>query len=365
MFANTRKETPIKSIDVRNLSDEDDSRYQALIDSSNLSTIHHSLKYRDLLRAALGPSRDFYLGAFEDEKLVAALPLFRAEGPLGAVYNSLPFFGSHGGLVFADDCHNEEAASQIKDRLIFQLQAENALACTVIEPLFSASPSKFDSPDWMKSQERLGQFNLFQQAEIPPFQPGDLLTKLPPKRRWDVRKAKKNGFAVTHGGGDQEFSILEALHLESMERVGGIPKNPSFFNGLRETFEYDQDYRIYLAELQGEVVSALLVLFFKDTVEYFLPATKSASLSLQPMSLLIFTAMQDAVVEKNSTIWNWGGTWQTQLGVYEFKRGWGASELKYSYWTFVNRESEITLHSKENYIEWYPNFFVYPFQELS
>lgn len=344
---------------------EDDWRYESLVESSEKSTIHYSLKYRDLLRVALFPAQDAYLGAFQGESLVAALPLFRANGPLGAVYNSLPFYGSHGGLVFADDVYNREAAIKIKSKLILQVQEEGGLSCTVVDPLFLGGSSEFDAPTWINSQERISQFNFFPSKGNLATKTVKLLDELPSKRRWDVRKAEKYGFTVMHSGSDQAFHMLEALHLKSMSRLGGVPKSTSFFKGLREVFVYDEDYRIYLAMLDGEVVSALLVMYFKNTVEYFLPATKGEFLSHQPMSLLIYKAMEHAFEERNSTLWNWGGTWKTQGGVYGFKKGWGASEARYNYWTFVNREDEVRRSSIENYLRWYPYFFVYPFEKLS
>ena len=53
--------------------------------------------------------------------------------------------------------------------------------------------------------------------------------------------------------------------------------------------------------------------------------------SEQPLSVLIFRAMQDAIKEKGSKHWNWGGTWKSQHGVYRFKSRWGAHDNKYRY----------------------------------
>ena len=44
-------------------------------------------------------------------------------------------------------------------------------------------------------------------------------------------------------------------------------------------------------------------------------------------SLLIFEVMLDAV-EKNYEYWNCEGTWESQKGVYDFKKKWGANDMR-------------------------------------
>ena len=52
----------------------------------------------------------------------------------------------------------------------------------------------------------------------------------------------------------------------------------------------------------------MLLFYFKDTVEYFVPAIDIEWRKEQPLSALIHIAMYDAIKEKKIVKWNWGGT---------------------------------------------------------
>ena len=79
----------------------------------------------------------------------------------------------------------------------------------------------------------------------------------------------------------------------------------------------------------------------------------------QALSALIYEVI--LIASKNGfKFWNWGGTWQSQTGVYRFKSRWGAKDIKYRYFNSVNSES-INLASQEELITSYPFFYVRKF----
>ena len=114
--------------------------------------------------------------------------------------------------------------------------------------------------------------------------------------------------------------------------------------------------------MRGEPVAALLLFYFNQTVEYFTPAIVKAHRSTQALPLTIFVAMKDAI-RAGYRNWNWGGTWLSQDGVYDFKKRWGTNEYPYFYYTRLFR-SDIMRRSKTELLEHYPGFFVLPFAAL-
>ena len=72
--------------------------------------------------------------------------------------------------------------------------------------------------------------------------------------------------------------------------------------------------------------------------------------------------MLDAI-NFNFRIWNWGGTWLSQEGVYRFKNRWNSNNIEYRYMTYLNNK-DILKASKEELLEEYKNFYVCPFSEL-
>ena len=120
---------------------------------------------------------------------------------------------------------------------------------------------------------------------------------------------------------------------------------------------------MFTAYIKGKPVAALLLLYFNETVEYFTPVILPKYRNTQALSLVIFIAMKDAILHgfKN---WNWGGTWLSQKGVYDFKKKWGTIDYPYYYYTLLFNNK--LLSSDADFIKKnYEGFFVLPFNFLS
>jgi hypothetical protein len=306
------------------------------------------------------------LVAKDDGRAIGGLPVFmKSNSKLGNVLNSLPFYGSNGGPIVASDAVDIQA---VKDALVhgfLSLAAgESAVAATIVaNPLETDTTCGQAKPGYTFRSERIGQVTVLPDLPMDDFGVRQMLMKsFHGKTRNAIRKAQSTGVVISHSGSREALRALAEMHSQNMEAVGGTVKPWEVFAGIQEAFEYDRDYRVYVAERTGSTIGALLVFFFNRTAEYFTPATLDGQRVYQPMSLLVFEAMQEAV-RRGCRYWNWGGTWRTQRGVYEFKRKWGAYEKPYSYHTWLFDES-LLKKSKETLLEQYPYYFVVPFEEL-
>ena len=72
--------------------------------------------------------------------------------------------------------------------------------------------------------------------------------------------------------------------------------------------------------------------------------------------------MQDAIV-KGYKNWNWGGTWLSQGGVYDFKKKWGTTDYPYFYYTRIFNQS-LRKATREELLSHYEGFFVLPFSQV-
>ena len=63
-------------------------------------------------------------------------------------------------------------------------------------------------------------------------------------------------------------------------------------------------------------------------------------------------------------LWNWGGTWKTQKGVYDFKKKWGAGDYPYYYFTKILNE-DLLGGTPEELLQDYPGFYVVNFERLN
>ena len=352
------------SIEIKVLNSNTEADYRQLLVAAPAAMFNHSLRYRKFLQKILSDAEDHYLLAFEAGELIAALPLFLMHGHLGSVVNSLPFYGSHGGVVAKPN-----ASKSVTQALLIAFtdfcDKRQVICSTLIESPIDPCKEIYSSYQSDYFDERIGQITTFPEQRGGHEVEESLLSLYHQKTRNIVRKGLKGGFVVSHDGSQKTLEALHALHEENIGGIGGIAKPWSVFEAIRDVFEYDEDYRIYIATHNGQIVCALLVFYFKGMVEYFTPATLESYRSHQPLSLLIFIAMRDAVVERGSTHWNWGGTWLSQDGVYQFKSRWGTTDYPYRYHVKAYRGASF-FHDKHksDFLNSYPYFYTVPFSAL-
>jgi lipid II:glycine glycyltransferase (peptidoglycan interpeptide bridge formation enzyme) len=350
---------------IRKYSDELEEQYEQLLFDSPVSMFNHSLKYRRFLKSILSDSEDHYLCCIEGKKLITALPLFIRNGPYGRVINSLPFFGSHGGFVYRHEATREHCALLLKE-LDSLIRRHDTLSCTIIESPFETRKDLYKHFDRNFSDNRIGQITPLPSQDTKTPTDEQLFGLYHQKTRNMVRKGLKSGFEIAHDGSMETLQALHSIHNQNIERLGGQAKQWHAFESIQKIFNYDTDYRVYTARKDGKIVSALLIFYFKNTVEYFTPAILEGYRNEQPLSALIYNAMLDAVVEKEMQFWNWGGTWLSQAGVYQFKSRWGTENYPYRYHIKVPVEPEKLKQAKmSDMLSCYTNFYTIPFDCLS
>ncbi len=353
------------AIRVTALRPEDESAYERMLLGNPSSLFYSSLRYRDFLRQVVPWGKDRYLAAFDDQGMAGVLPCFvHRGGALGTVVNSLPFWGSNGGLVFASRISERgPVALALIDAYVALAEEVDAVSATLISNPLTPMRDLYqkhlphDFTDY-----RLGQLTRLP-VVADSADPGPaLMDMFHQKTRNMVRKAQKNGLRACHDSSLDAMRKLYDLHCNRLHALGGMAKPWNVFQAIREVFSYDRDYRVYLAEKQGRIVAALLVFHFNKSVEYYIPASEPEFRTLQPMSLLIFESMKDAV-RRGASTWNWGGTWESQKGVYRFKSRWGATDRRYHYYTWL-RDRAILDQDQEAILSAFPFFYVCPFSEL-
>ncbi|HCU89413.1 MAG TPA: hypothetical protein DGR97_05705, partial [Gammaproteobacteria bacterium] len=265
-----------------------------------------------------------------------------------------PFYGSYGGVLASD----VEAAQALWVSYRDLLAGVGVCAGTVVFNPFCSDPdSHYSAPSGTIDRRRLQINSLDSDIDFP----ARLLRLVDSSTRRNIRKAQRDGVAVRVDEGKLDF--LANCHLANMKRINGRSKPRAFFNSLDHHFCAGRDYRLYVAQIDGEPVSALLLFYYRHYVEYFVPVTVDAHRNSQPMALILYKAMCDAARE-GYRIWNWGGTWESQSGVYRFKKKWGAVERSYNYLVNVVDPGFLEYATQDELAASYGNFFVVPFNLL-
>ena len=333
------------------LSPEHEEAYDVFLRECPTALFYHSLRFRDFLVALLGCERRYAI-ALNGGDVVGALPLMAKEGPYGRVLNSLPYFGSNGGLLGADP----EARALLADWYASQHNEAGVAAATVIaNPLDpgSSPAANFDLED-----SRVGHITPLE-GDGPPAEL--VLRVIDGSARRNVQKAARSGVEVDLG--DDGMQLLKRLHCENMAAVGGRAKAPAFFRLVQEHFRRGDDYDVYVARVEGQAVAALLVFYFGGTVEYYIPATDVEFRPIQPMAAILHRALADAA-GRGFRRWNWGGSWPGQDSLIRFKAKWGGVPHAYRYTTQLHA-GELLSEGPEELLNHYPGFYVVPFSALT
>ena len=338
------------SLNVIQLNDTWSDRYGKFCHSCVLGHFYYSWKYRAFLSELLG-CHPIYLGAIDSVgNLRGVLPLMEQSGPWGRVINSLPFFGSYGGIL-SDD---ERAKQALLDAYQDLVSDPNVGASTIISNPFDREEhvNTHNMKDSRISQiTKLDFHGDFESA---------LFSIIDPTARRNIRTAQRAQVSVAIE--NEAIQDLKDIHLENMSAIGGRSKPDAFFTLLPKYFDAGTDYRVYVARLDGKVVGSMLLFFSNNVVEYYMPGTRLAYRAMQPSALMIFQAMIDSAKD-GCRLWNWGGTWLSQEGVMRFKNKWGAQTGIYHYYTNV-KNTALTELSAAELLESYPYFYVLPFSKL-
>lgn len=334
---------------IKQYSKEYEKDYDKFTRSKSSILFFYSIKYINFLCELL-PAKNETLLAYKDNQIVGILPLLSKNGSYGKVLNSLPFYGSN-GFIISDD---KESYNLLLNYYNSIAEDDNIFSSTVIEnPLVKYDRQEENIIHNFKDY-RIGQITEFSNVTSE-----NLMDIFHYKTRNMIRKAFKSNIEISIY--NDSFDFLLKVHQENMYEVGGKAKSKIFFDLLQKYFEPYKDYNIYVAKKDSVIVSALLVFYFNETVEYYTPVVKVEYRNLQPLSAVIYTAMQDAI-DNGYKNWNWGGTWATQDGVYRFKKRWGTTDIRYNYYTQFNIEKEKI--SKDILLKEYEYFYTIPFNEL-
>ncbi|WP_322469914.1 GNAT family N-acetyltransferase [Hydrogenophaga sp. SNF1] len=333
-----------------------DEAIEAFVYRDPRTLIYASPGYIDLV-AAETQSTPYWLTTQDASGLRAALPLLVKEGALGPVVNSLAFYGSNGGAIVPDG--DRQAWLAVVRAFDAFGERIGAVASTLITNPLVADHALYEShlPHELRD-ERIGQFTVFPEDR----QAASLMALFDDPRPRNIRKAQRSGMTVSKSQSDEAIAFLHATHDQNIRSIGGLPKRLGFFQQIPTRLPRDA-WTIYLAELDGERVAALLLLYGNQTVEYFTPCVVEQHRSSQALPLLIHDAMVDAMAAGYRQ-WNWGGTWLTQDGVYAFKKKWGTQDIRYHYFTRL-RSAKLRDATRETLLREYPGFYVLPFSALA
>jgi len=341
-------------VNVDRLTVAQEEAYERFVAAQPASTLYASLAFRKFLRHVTGED-DRYLVATDNGAIVGVLPAFlQRDRGRGAVLNSLPFFGSIGGVIGGSG--KADVSRALLDAFDATAAGADCISRTIITSPLEDDVRMYESRPHTFRDGRTGQ--------ITPLPSGgddeQLMAVFDDPRPRNIRKAQKSGVSVSERWDEDALRFLARVHADNIGALGGLTKPLDVFLAVPRCFDRAQ-YSVFVAARDGRDVAALLAFFYNGTVEYYTPAVLHDERPFQPLSLIVFEAMKLAIA-RGCTRWNWGGTWKSQESLYDFKKRWGAVDRPYFYYTTV--DDSVLDRTREDILAAHPNFYVCPFDQL-
>ena len=263
---------------------------------------------------------------------------------LGYVLNSLPFFGSHGGPLSNQPFIQQKLIEKFSEKI----EAINPLSVTLIENPFLPLDDKILNQAGLKCVDfRIGQFTHL---------PADL-ADFHVKTRNAIRKGLKLKLEIKKSTDLEDWSWMQSLHERSIKAMGGMPKTMAIYDSLKKAF--GDKVELWIGYLSDRPITGLVIIRYLQTVEYFTPVIEETYKDKQALSALIYNVMKQCG-GSGSKLWNWGGTWESQTGVYRFKSRWGAFDKPYRYFNLV-RSNKIFEIPRDSLVKEFPYYYLYKY----
>lgn len=344
---------------IKRLTADYEKSYMEFVLGKKESLMYYSVQFRDFLAELLNDEYEIIIAVDEKDHVIGCLPIFYRKDKKGHfVANSLPYYGGHGGPI----AHDDSVMKALLEEYVNTTNEKNCVASTIIgSPLENYDQLYRDivKPDYI--DERIELMTYFPyDSELPAADA--LMSKYHHMECRCIKKAIRNEVDVRIDNSKESMEFLFSVHTENMLAIGGLPKIHRCFELIQKHFKAGEDYNIYTAKKDGKNIAALLLFYFNGTVEYYTPAIVEEYRTIQPLALVIFDAMQDAM-KKGFEKWNWGGTGLNQKTLYDFKSKWGTFETRYFYYTKI-RDKDILKLDRKELMESYSNYYVYPFDQV-
>ncbi len=161
-----------------------------------------------------------------------------------------------------------------------------------------------------------------------------LLASMKEKWRYNIRLAGRKGVTVRRGAGPADIDAFYHLYRTTSERDFFAINQKSFYEAVLRLFEVENHAALFLAEYEGQAISAMIVITLGTWSWYMYGASANEQREKMPNHLLQWTAIQWAKAQ-GCHYYNFRGIpeileeGQEMWGIYLFKRGFGGSAIHF------------------------------------
>jgi peptidoglycan pentaglycine glycine transferase (the first glycine) len=183
---------------------------------------------------------------------------------------------------------------------------------------------------WHNSRQQI-QFANTMTLDLDPAE-DEILAGMKQKTRYNIRLAARRGVS-TRRGELQDLDLIYRMYAETSLRDGFVIRKPGYYEDVWRSFIQADLAQPFLAEVDGEVVAALIAYRFGSTAWYIYGMSRNLHRQIMPNHLLQWEAIRWAKAMGCSTYDFWGApdspdAEDRMWGVYRFKLGFGAQLVR-------------------------------------
>lgn len=319
--------------------------YETIYRKAKDKTIYQNPSYIEMLVQTLQVTKAHIICKFHD----TALPFLTQSTSFGVVYNSLPFFGSCGGLIGA-----KELCKELETEIERILSDRDLASVNIV----SNWNNPFSFKQAFQDFEIIERINTRKDLENIRRKSQSLMDTYHQKTRNIVKLSMRQDFKLVDLSKDLDNVIR--LHFDESMLRERKPKPIEMWEYLFRNASCSLEYVVYGAVADGEIQGFILYLYDTATgqVEYFVPGSTEAGRSRNVNYFLIHSSMEDFLGNGFKTL-HFGGSQRSQRHLLRFKERWGGESFPYFYY---NKYSATVGDMSENVISYEtPYFFVRPF----
>ena len=146
------------------------------------------------------------------------------------------------------------------------------------------------------------------------------------KTRYNVRVAKRKGVTVRYSRDVEDLKTFYNLYVVTgiRDKIASIPYD--YFERMLNTFD-ENHMRIYIAEFEGEALSAAIAINYGKKTFYLYGASSNEKRNLMP-NYLMQQEMIEWAIETGCDLYDFGGVFilDKSNGLYKFKEGFCRQE---------------------------------------
>jgi lipid II:glycine glycyltransferase (peptidoglycan interpeptide bridge formation enzyme) len=306
------------------LDNERMGSWDAFVKAHQAGSVYHTSAWRSVIESAYGHEPLYF--ALQDDRgcIVAGLPVFLVRSRLtGTRFSTLPCAQSCNPLVGEELQYHD-----LKQGILEYMAAANI----DMWEMKTTEAFTFEKGDTSASSD--GFLTHLLRIDRPAADLFSALHKSSIQRA--IGKARRSGLVLRRCDSREGVESFVRLYSQMRREKGLLPQPGRFFVALWDILNRQKMIDILYADYQGQPVSAVMLLKYKDTVVYEYGATEEGCHRLSPSPFLLWEAILQASAEGYRTF-DFGRTADSEEGLIQFKDRWGTRQQRLPYYEMAHR----------------------------